>query len=287
MSFTSDPSPREHVHLELVSARAAVQKCFDGLPIDTAIILGSGLGNVAKTVLKNPQIIPYRDIPGMPKGQSVLGHDGALHLGKIGTHRVAFFLGRKHLYQGLQAREVVFPIRLAAALGAQELVLTNAAGSLSTKCKPGDIMLIADHINLTGTSPLEGERPIHSDSPFVSMSEAYSPRLRTEAQWTAKHIGLHFHEGVYVGLRGPQYETQAEAEYLARIGGDAVGMSTVLETIAARALNLKVLALSLLTNRAGSKGNHQDVIRVAAETSQTLATFLAAYLHREELEEMT
>lgn len=252
-------------------------------PVDTAVIFGSGLGETAGALLPDPLVIRYSEIPGMPDAHAVGGHAGELHIGEIGTHRVAFFLGRFHLYQGLTAREVVHPVRLAAALGAQELLLTNAAGSIDPDLEPGQLMLIADHINLTGQTPLDGVDPIHHGSPFVSMSNAYSARLRTEAHWAAHHTEIDIVEGVYVGLHGPQYETPAEVAYLNGIGGHAVGMSTVLETIAARALSLKVLGLSLITNRAGAKSSHQEVLAAAAAAREALAALLGTYLHREEL----
>jgi purine-nucleoside phosphorylase len=282
--MSEDANSNHHViDPELSAAQTLITQRFDGHLVDTAIVLGSGLSEVARTLLQDAVVVQYSEIPGFPQVAQVQGHTGELHLGTIGMHRVAFFLGRNHLYQGLSARDVVFPVRLAAALGAEEVILTNAAGSLHEKYEPGKLMLIADQINLTGTTPLDMQKPIHTGSPFVSMSDAYSVRLRTEAQWTAKAFDRHYAEGTYLGLRGPQYETPAEAKYLRSLGAHAVGMSTVLETIAARAIGLKVLGVSLITNHAGGNDDHLSVLRSAENARQEFVELLSHFLHREEL----
>jgi purine-nucleoside phosphorylase len=262
--MSEDANSNHHViDPELSAAQTLITQRFDGHLVDTAIVLGSGLSEVARTLLQDAVVVQYSEIPGFPQVAQVQGHTGELHLGTIGMHRVAFFLGRNHLYQGLS--------------------LTNAAGSLHEKYEPGKLMLIADQINLTGTTPLDMQKPIHTGSPFVSMSDAYSVRLRTEAQWTAKAFDRHYAEGTYLGLRGPQYETPAEAKYLRSLGAHAVGMSTVLETIAARAIGLKVLGVSLITNHAGGNDDHLSVLRSAENARQEFVELLSHFLHREEL----
>ncbi len=174
------------------------------------------------------------------------GHRGIAHVGTWAYKRVVVFAGRVHLYQGYSPREVTYLVRLAAAAGAKTIVLTNAAGALDPSFGSGDVMLISDQINLTGVSPID----FVSNASFQDMAGAYAPRLRDLARSAAKDVALR--EGVYAGVRGPQFETPAECEAMRRMGAHAVGMSTVLETIAARSLGLEVLGLSLLTNAAGA-----------------------------------
>jgi len=244
-------------------------------PIDTFVILGSGLGDVADALVHHPIALPYREIPGMPS-TFIGGHRGELLIDT--TQRRAVSLGRAHLYQGIAARDVVFPIRLAAKLGAKRVVLTNAAGSLLDTITPGSLVLISDHLNLTGCTPLEFANPITPTPDFVSMVDAYTPALRSIARRIAERQKLTLHEGIYAGVYGPAYETPAEAHMLRLLGASVVGMSTVLETIAARALGLDVLGISLATNASGTHGDHLEVLAAAKRGSRAIAELLAGIL---------
>src|SRR5580658_2393151 len=194
-----------------------------GGPIDLAIILGSGLSSALRDAFKHVSIT-YDTLLGMPVA-TLRGHAGEVLVGTWQGKRVAAFAGRVHLYQGFSPVQVTTGVRLAHAAGARMVILTNAAGSLRDDVQPGDIMMITDHINLTGRNPLIGWP---HDNPFVDMADAYSARLRAIVKSVAKPEHR-LREGIYAGLLGPNYETAAEANYLRTIGADAVGMSTVLE----------------------------------------------------------
>jgi purine-nucleoside phosphorylase len=205
---------------------------------------------------------------------AIAGHLGIAYAGTWAGKRVVAFAGRAHLYAGHSPEEVTYLVRLAAACGAKTIVLTNAAGGLNPSYERGDVMLIADHINLTGATPLVGG----GANPFLDMTDAYAPHLRALARTHAGDVPLR--EGVYAGVRGPQYETLAEAEAIRRLGADAVGMSTVLETLAARALGLEVLGLSFITNTiAGAGGvSHEDVLAASREGSARVANVIEGVL---------
>ena len=226
-----------------------------GGPLEAAVVLGSGLGETVRERIDGVAI-PYEKL-GAPR-TAIAGHPGVAFAGTWNGKRVVAFAGRAHLYQGHSARDVSYFVHLAAAAGAPTIVLTNAAGALNPAYERGDVMLIRDHLNLTSATPLRGD----SADPFVNMVDAYAPHLRVLAR---EHAGGEtLREGVYVGVAGPQYETPAEVEMLRRLGGDAVGMSTVLETIAARALGLDVLGISLVTNVAGpGEVTHDEVLRTS------------------------
>ena len=179
---------------------------------------------------------------------TIVGHPGVALIGQMQARRVVAFAGRFHLYQGYTAEDVVVPIEIAAAAGARTIILTNAAGSLNSEYVPGDFMFIADHLNLMGTNPLIGTDRVERGEAFVDMVDAYAPLLRERAQSIASGQGLRTHTGTYAGVLGPSFETPAEARMLRSMGADAVGMSTVLETIAARSHGLAVLGISLITN---------------------------------------
>lgn len=234
-------------------------------PIDVAIVLGSGLSHILRerAVLER---LAYDEIA-LPFAQ-LAGHAGHALVGDWQGQRVIAFAGRIHAYQGFAARELSQNVALAAECGARAVLLTNAAGALNPSYKAGDLMVIADHINLTALNPLLGAQ--HED-PFVNMTDAYTPRLRS----LAHHFDTRLLEGVYAGVIGPTYETAAEARYLRTIGADAVGMSTVLETIAARARGLEVFGISVITNVAGAaKTSHADVGASASHAAQRLADLL-------------
>lgn len=246
-----------------------------------AVVLGSGFGGVAEQVEK-PFAVPYLEIPGHPKAEVPLpGHAGELLFGTVQGTPVAVFCGRVHTYQGVSAKDAAFPARLAAGLGCQSIILTNASGAVSPELSGGDIVLISDHINLTGASPLTGWTGPVGGVPFVPMRDAYDPVLRGIASEVAEETGKKLAEGVYVGLPGPAFETPAEVAYLRTIGADIVGMSTVHEVIAARALGLRVLGVSLVTNTAaGEDLSHDGVLTMAESHQPILSELLAGILGR-------
>ncbi len=236
------------------------------------LVLGSGLGGFVQRVQVEARV-PYREL-GLPQS-GVSGHSGELVLGTVGGTRVAILSGRVHLYEGRGAKEATAGVRLLGALGVRQLILSNAAGTLNEAFRPGEWMMLTDHINLTGESPLTG------GPNFVDMSEVYNMSLRARFVAGAAAQGVRLHGGVYAGLRGPQYETPAEIRMLLAMGADAVGMSTVLEAIQAKALGMEVAAFSCLTNwAAGMDGplSHNEVIEVGAEAAGMLADLLAEVL---------
>ena len=245
-------------------------------PVGVALILGSGLSGLAD-IVENPTVVAYDEISGFPKPErQVVGHAGRLVIGSLGGVRVAAFQGRVHRYQGFSARQVSYPVRLAHAMGARALVVTNAAGGIGPSLRVGDLVLISDHINLVGDNPLVGWPGPEGGNPFVPMRDAYDPELREIALIAAAEAGMPLvPRGTYACLLGPTYETPAEVAYLRSIGADVVGMSTVPEVIAARALGMSVLGMSLVTNVAAGIGlDHAEVLeagRIAAERVQSLA----------------
>jgi purine-nucleoside phosphorylase len=244
-----------------------------GGPVDVAIVLGSGLSSAVRDRFTAVSL-PYDTLLGMPVA-ALRGHAGEALVGTWQGKRVVAFAGRVHLYQGFSPVQVTVGIRLAAAAGAKVAILTNAAGGINASFQTGDLMLISDHINLTGRNPLIAWP---HDNPFVDMNDAYSSRLRALAKGVAKPE-TRLREGVYAGLQGPNFETAAEVEYLRRIGADAVGMSTVLETIFARFIGMGVLGISLITNIAGAKDtNHADVTTIGHERSGALADLIGNFL---------
>jgi purine-nucleoside phosphorylase len=216
-----------------------VQRVREFAP-ECALVLGSGLGSLVERAEVSFSLA-YREVPGLPVSK-VPGHEGTFYFGELGGVRVVLAAGRVHLYEGWTAREVTAGVRWLAAGGVSHLVLTNAAGSLREHLAPGTWMLLADHINLQGTSPLLG------GPNFVDLTEVYSGKWRQRFLAAAERVGVPLGEGVYAALPGPQYETPAEIRWLRTVGADAVGMSTVLEAIQARALGLEVTGFSCLTN---------------------------------------
>lgn len=243
------------------------------------IVLGSGLGSVADLV-ENPKRIAYREIPHFVQS-SVQGHAGQLLLGTIAQTPVVIMQGRLHAYEGLTPAQVIHPIRVMAALGIQSCLLTNAAGGLSAKMRPGDFMIIEDHINLTGMNPLVG--PNFDKGPrFVDMTEVYDSKLSKLLAKSMVQGKCKVHRGTYVGVMGPTYETAAEIKFFAKIGGGAVGMSTVFEAIALRHLGIATTAVSCITNLgtglSKKKLDHDDVKAVATKVETKLAKSVAAFV---------
>jgi len=243
--------------------------------VSVGIILGSGLGSFADT-LENRKETPYSDIPGWPKSTAGV-HAGKLVTGKLGGIDVIVAAGRAHLYEGYTARQVAYPIRELSWRGVTKLVITNAAGGVNLSYKPGDLVLISDHINLLGANPLTGPNDEHFGPRFPDMSEAYSHEYRE----IAKQAGVR-KEGVYAALPGPSYETPAEIRYLRTIGADLVGMSTVPEVIAANHMGIKVLGISCVTNMAAGilpqKLTHAEVIETGERVKDTLGALLRAVI---------
>ncbi len=239
-----------------------------------AIVLGSGLNSLVPDPDRE-SIIPYSEIGGLPRS-SVKGHLSRFVLGEIGKTRVVFAQGRVHLYEGYSAQEVTAGVRFLARAGIGRLILTNAAGAVNTDFSPGSWMMLTDHLNLTGVTPLLGGKD------FVDLTDVYLSSWRARFAGAAQKIGLPFHEGVYAGVLGPQYETPAEIKMLRSLGADAVGMSTVCEAIQARALGMEVAAFSCLTNWAAGISSaslsHDEVLTAGAEASDAFARLLDSVL---------
>ena len=244
------------------------------------VVLGSGLGAFAET-LDDIVETPYSAIPGWPASTAV-GHSGKLVEGRIGDTKVIVLAGRAHLYEGYSARQVTFGIRELARRGVKSVVLTNAAGGINEKYRPGDLVLISDHINLLGVNPLIGPNDDSLGPRFPDMSEAYSAEYREIAHRVAAELGIRLGDGVYAALPGPSYETPAEIRFLRTIGADLVGMSTVPEAIVANYLGMRVLAISCVTNMAAGvlpqKINHEEVLEIGRQVRGTLVRFLKAVL---------
>ena len=232
-------------HIE--EAAAAVRSNCGTLP-ETAIILGSGLGDFADTLL-NAIATPYADLPHWPTS-NVIGHAGRLVIGNVGGKRIAALSGRAHFYEGHDLSTVVFGIRVMGRLGVKRVILTNAAGGVNTAFAQGALMVIDDHINLLGSNPLIGPNDERFGPRFPDMTEVYSAALRRVADEAGRTKGVPLTHGVYIAAHGPSYETPAEIRFYRLIGGDAVGMSTVPEAIAARHMGMEVLGLSCITNMA-------------------------------------
>ncbi len=246
-------------------ALAAVRKFTRRTP-DIGLILGSGLGDLAEEVTEADRV-PYRSLPHFPIS-TVAGHKGQFVIGEWAGKSVAVMQGRYHHYEGYSLRQVAFPVEVMRALGVRRLIVTNAAGGINLNYLPGDLMLIRDHINLLGTSPLIGPNDAASGPRFPDMSAAYDTRLLALARRVAGREGIVVHEGVYLATPGPQYETPAEIRMMRTLGADAVGMSTVPEVIAARHAGVAVIGISCITNMGSGVLNkplsHTDVVETAA-----------------------
>lgn len=255
------------------AAAALAERC--AAP-SVAVVLGSGLGAFADR-LHDPVVIPYGDIPYFP-AVGVRGHSGRMVVGGLGPGgpKVAALAGRVHLYEGHSPAQVVHPVRTLWKWGVRGLMLTNAAGGIQAALSPGDLMLIVDHINLTGKNPLVGPADPRMGPRFPDMSAAYDPELCDALRAAAKARGVKLQEGVYTGLAGPSYETPAEIRMLAVLGGDAVGMSTVAEVIAARHAGLRVCGVSCITNlAAGLSAEPLDHAEVEATAGEARSDFIA------------
>jgi len=239
-----------------------------------AIVLGSGLNSLVRDPARE-RVIPYSEIGGLPRS-AVKGHLSRFVLEELGGTRVVFAQGRVHLYEGYSARDVTAGVRFLARAGIKKVVLTNAAGSVNPNFAPSAWMMITDHLNLTGATPLLGK------TEFVDLTDAYSPGWRGRFAEAARSQGLQLHQGVYAGVLGPQYETPAEVGMLRLLGADAIGMSTVCETIQARALGLEVAAFSCLTNWAAGLSpatlSHREVLAAGEASGAEFMSLLGAAL---------
>jgi purine-nucleoside phosphorylase len=273
------PIPPAEQPARIAALVAAVREHTPLVP-EVGIVLGSGLGGLADD-LEAPVAIPFADLPGWPPATAP-GHAGRLLLGTLGGRPVVMLQGRFHLYEGNDPGLVIEPVLLFGALGARIVVLTNAAGGLDPSFGPGTLMIMSDHLNLTGRSGLMGPNADELGPRFPDLTDAWSPRLRQRLHAAGVAEGVEFREGVYVGLSGPTYETPAEVRMYAGLGGDAVGMSTVLECIAARWIGLEVCGVSLVTNAgAGYTGaplTHEEVLASGAEAGPRLARVIRRFL---------
>jgi purine-nucleoside phosphorylase len=245
------------------------------------IILGSGLGALVDD-LTDARRIPFSEVPGFPTA-TVVGHAGALIAGKLAGRDVIALAGRFHMYEGHDAALAGFPVRVLSALGVRTLFLSNAAGGVRRTFAPGDLMMIADHLNLMFRNPLVG--PLQEgDLRFPDMSDPYDRALRTTLREAAAAAGIPLQEGVYAGLLGPSYETPAEVRMLERLGADAVGMSTVPEVIVARAIGMRVAGVSCVTNLACGIGqhplDHEEVLEVGARAGDRFRRLVRAFVER-------
>ena len=263
-----------------LDALEAAVRARSSLVPEIGIVLGSGLGGVADE-LQDPVTIPFAELPGWPAATAP-GHVGRLLLGHLGGRPVVLLQGRFHMYEGNDAGLVVQPVLLFRRLGAGMVVITNAAGGLNPAYGPGTLMVIRDHINLTGRNPLIGPNADAIGPRFPDLTESWSARLRQQLHAAGAAEGVALEEGIYVGLTGPTYETPAEVRMLAALGGDAVGMSTVLECIAARWAGLEVCGVSLVTNAgAGYTGEmltHEEVLEAGAEAGPRLARVIRRFV---------
>lgn len=247
---------------------------------EIGLILGSGLG-VLGDEMAGSVTIPYEDIPHFPIS-TVEGHAGELVLGSMQGRDVVLMRGRFHLYEGYDAQQTTLPVRVMKELGVRMLLVTNAAGGIREDYEPGDLMIISDHLNLTGRNPLVGPNDDALGVRFPDMSEAYSRRLREIARSAAAQLGFQIREGVYAGLLGPNYETPAEIRMLRTLGADAVGMSTVAEVIVARHAGLEVLGISCISNMGAGMLDqplsHEEVMETSAKVKDRFISLVMAVL---------
>jgi purine-nucleoside phosphorylase len=256
------------------AARTVRARCGEGVRV--ALVLGSGLGAFADE-LEDAVAIPYEEIPGFARS-TVEGHAGRLVAGRVGGVAVAAMQGRFHFYEGYTLEEVTFPVRVLKLLGAESLVLTNAAGGLNNTLKQGALMLINDHLNLLGASPLRGPNDARFGPRFPDLSEVYDRAFQETAVQEAHAMKLELRRGIYAALHGPNYETPAEIRMLRALGADAVGMSTVPEAIVARHMSMRVLGISCITNMAAGvldrPIDHAEVMETGESVRETFSELL-------------
>jgi purine-nucleoside phosphorylase len=258
---------------------AAVRSRSDLVP-QLGLVLGSGLGGVAEAI-ESPVVIPFAELPGWPP-PTAPGHAGRMLLGHIEGVPVVCLQGRLHMYEGLSALAVVEPVLLMGRLGARTVLLTNASGGVNPTYAAGTLMVISDHLNLTGRSPLTGPNDDSVGPRFTDLTDVWEPSLRAALHAAAAEEGISLEEGVYAGLTGPTYETPAEVRMLRTLGADAVGMSTVMEAIAARWAGIRVCGVSLVTNPGAGISDHplthEEVLEAANEAGPRLARVLRRFV---------
>ncbi|RKP44804.1 purine-nucleoside phosphorylase [Cohnella endophytica] len=268
-----------HQTANIMEARDFIRSKTNTVP-RIGLILGSGLGGFADEIT-NSVVIPYEDIPHFARSTAV-GHASELVIGELEGKTVVAMKGRFHYYEGYSLDEVTFPVRVMKALGVETIVITNACGAINTEFSPGDLMLITDHINLVGTNPLIGPNNDELGTRFPDLSRAYDVELRNIAQNVAQSQGIVLQQGVYAWWSGPAYESPAEIRMIRVMGADAVGMSTVPETIVAKHSQMKVLGISCLTNMAcgilDQPLNHEEVIEVAGRVREKFVKLLKGIL---------
>lgn len=261
--------PEQNIMTMIDEAACFIRNRIDFTP-EIAVILGSGLGPLSKEI-EAPTVIPYGEIPHF-RVSTVAGHAGELIAGTISGRRVLVMNGRFHFYEGHTIETVTLPIRVFSKLGIKDLIVTNAAGGIKDSLKPGSLMLISDHLSFMCPSPLTGPNLDEFGPRFKDMTDVYTPKLRELAQKTAASLGIGLDEGVYCYFRGPQYETPAEIRAAKLLGADAAGMSTVPEAITARHCGMRILGISLITNKAaglgGSQLSHEEVGEIARQSEQ-------------------
>jgi purine-nucleoside phosphorylase len=264
----------------IAAAAKAVPLASLPTPPVVGVVLGSGLGAFGDT-LDGLVKTPYASLPGMPQS-GVIGHAGNLCLGTVGGASVACLQGRVHAYEGHDLDTVTFGVRLLAAIGCKAILITNAAGGLNATFSPGDLMVISDHLNLTGKNPLIGPNDDTLGPRFPDMTTAYDPALRKLAHEAGREAGVSLREGVYAGLSGPTYETPAEVRMLRTLGADAVGMSTVPEVIVLHHQKVRVVAISCITNLAAGTSptplDHKEVEETARATRDSFVGLLRSLL---------
>jgi purine-nucleoside phosphorylase len=274
-------SPPSSIAARLEDSVFAIRKRVAAEP-RVGLVLGSGLGEFADSLEKLVKV-PYRDLPHMP-GSEVVGHAGNMCFGEVGGVPVVCMQGRVHLYEGHPIEKVVHGVRTMARLGVRSVLLTNAAGGVEASWSPGDFMVVTDHLNLVGMSPLVGPEDDSVGPRFPDMSVAYDPELRRFLHEAAASSGLSLREGVYAWLLGPQYETPAEIRMVKMLGAQAVGMSTVPEVIALRHMGVRVAALSCITNLAAGLSahalDHAEVESTARARRADLVRLLGAWIAR-------
>jgi len=249
---------------------------------DIAVILGSGLGELA-SMLEDSTKIAYTDIPHFPKS-TVVGHSGELIAGEFNGKKLICLNGRFHYYEGYTMETVTYPVRVFKKLGVNKIIITNAAGGINKTFKPGDLMIITDHINFMCSNPLIGPNDEYFGPRFPDMGNTYTPSLVDLAMVVAKECGILLRQGVYVAVSGPTYETPVEINMFRLLGGDAVGMSTVPESIVARHMGMDIFAISCIANVAADlspvKLTHNDVIKTVGEAQEKLLEFISRFIER-------